>query len=85
MEFQDIIYKKYNGHAKITINRQSILNAFTNITLQEILEALKDAWVDMEIGVIIITGAGDRAFSVGEDQNTDKVSEVCAADAQPVC
>lgn len=68
MKFQDIIYSKYNGRAKITINRPNKLNAFTNFTLHEMIKALSDAWVDKDIGVVIITGAGDSAFSVGGDQ-----------------
>lgn len=69
MEFQDIIYEKYDGRAKIIINRVQKLNAFSNLTLQEMIKALTDAWVDKNVGVIIITGAGDRAFSVGGDQS----------------
>jgi dihydroxynaphthoic acid synthetase len=69
MEFQDILYIKYNGRAKIIINRPQKLNAFTNLTLQEMIRALLDAWTDKDVGVIIITGAGDRAFSVGGDQS----------------
>lgn len=69
MEFQDILYAKYNGRARITINRPQKLNAFTNQTLQEIIRALLDAWTDKDVGVVIITGAGDRAFSVGGDQS----------------
>ena len=68
MEFKDIIFEKVNGRAKITINRPQKLNAFTNLTLQEMIQALLDAWNDKNIGVIVITGAGDRAFSVGGDQ-----------------
>lgn len=74
MDFQDILYDKYRGRAKITINRPQVLNAFTNNTLQEMLFALQDAWTDKNVGVIILTGAGGRAFSVGGDQNTDKVA-----------
>lgn len=69
MEFQDILYTKYDGKARVTINRPNKLNAFTNRTLQEMISALLDAWTDKNIGVIIITGAGDRAFSVGGDQS----------------
>lgn len=69
MEFQDIIYEKNNGKAKVTINRPDKLNAFTNHTLQEMIRALLDAWTDKDIGVIVITGAGERAFSVGGDQS----------------
>ena len=70
--FSDIIYTKYNGRAKIIINRPRVLNAFTNNTLHEILIALKDAWTDREVGVIILTGAGDRAFSTGGDQTVSR-------------
>ncbi|MFZ5631465.1 MAG: enoyl-CoA hydratase-related protein [Bacillota bacterium] len=69
MEFQDILYTKYNGRARITINRPQKLNAFTNLTLQEMIRALLDAWTDKNAGVVIITGAGDRAFSTGGDQS----------------
>ena len=69
MEFQDILYSKYNGRARVTINRPQKLNAFTNHTLQEMISALLDAWTDKNVGVIILTGAGDRAFCVGGDQS----------------
>ncbi len=69
MEFRDIIYTKYDGRAKIAINRPEKLNAFTNFTLDEMIRALADAWADKEVGVVIITGVGDRAFSVGGDQS----------------
>lgn len=81
MEFKDILYAKYNGRAKITINRPKVLNAFTNHTLQEMLYALQDAWADKEIGVVILTGAGDRAFTVGGDQTTDKAAGGDASEA----
>lgn len=68
--FSDIVYTKYDGRAKIIINRPRVLNAFTNNTLREIIDALRDAWTDREVGVVIITGAGDRAFSTGSDQTT---------------
>jgi len=77
--FSDIIYTKYNGRAKIIINRPRVLNAFTNNTLQEILIALKDAWTDKEVGAIILTGAGDRAFSTGGDKS---VTGVCGGIAE---
>ena len=40
MEFQDILYEKYNNRAKITINRPDKMNMFTNRTLNEIVHAL---------------------------------------------
>ncbi len=66
-EFKDILFVKKDHIATITINRPRVLNAFTNITLLEIIEALQDASRDDTIGVIVLTGAGDRAFSSGGD------------------
>jgi len=67
MEFEDIIYEKKEGVAKITINRPQVLNAFRSKTVEEMAEALEDAAYDNSIGVIVLTGAGERAFSVGGD------------------
>ncbi|ATW26087.1 enoyl-CoA hydratase-related protein [Candidatus Formimonas warabiya] len=71
MAFQDIIYEKYNNRAKITINRPEKMNTFTNHTLNEMIMALQSAWTDKEVGAIIITGAGDRAFSIGGDMTNE--------------
>jgi len=67
-EYQDIIYEKAEGIAKITINRPHRRNAFTPLTNDEISDALRDARFDGDIGVIILTGAGDKAFCSGGDQ-----------------
>ena len=70
LEFQDIIYQKHHrvqGAAWITINRPEVMNSFTGQTLAEISEAVIDANCDESIGVIVITGAGDRAFCAGGD------------------
>ncbi|MHB1420929.1 MAG: 1,4-dihydroxy-2-naphthoyl-CoA synthase [Bacillota bacterium] len=69
LEFQDILYEKNNGRATLTINRPDKLNAFTNTTLVEMIEALHDSWSDPDVGVLVITGAGDRSFCVGGDQS----------------
>ncbi|RJQ26297.1 MAG: 1,4-dihydroxy-6-naphthoate synthase [Peptococcaceae bacterium] len=71
--FTDIIYeKKYHqeltgGVARITINRPEKLNAFTDHTQNEIFHAIYDASHDQMIGVIVLTGAGDKAFCTGGD------------------
>jgi len=70
MTFNEIIYQKNDGIAKITINRPERYNAFTPLTLEEMHEALKDAWVDKTIGVVVLTGKGDKAFCTGGDQKT---------------
>lgn len=68
MELTDILYDKIDGAAKITINRPDSLNAFRAQTVQELIWSLRDAWDDNEIGVVVLSGAGDRAFCVGGDQ-----------------
>ncbi len=66
--YEEIIYEKAEGIAKITINRPHRRNAFTPLTNDEISDALRDARFDANIGVIILTGAGDKAFCSGGDQ-----------------
>jgi 2-ketocyclohexanecarboxyl-CoA hydrolase len=69
MPFEDILYDKADGIATITMNRPAVLNAFRAQTVDEMTEAFKDAWADRTIGVVILTGAGERAFCVGGDQS----------------
>lgn len=69
MKFDEIIYEKKDGVARITINRPEKLNAATQLTMHEIVQALSDAWVDNSTGVVVLTGAGDRAFCTGGDQS----------------
>ncbi|MCC5848248.1 MAG: 1,4-dihydroxy-2-naphthoyl-CoA synthase [Verrucomicrobia bacterium] len=66
--FEDILYHKAEGIAKITINRPQVRNAFRPQTVSEMRVALNDARDDLKIGVIILTGAGDLAFCSGGDQ-----------------
>lgn len=66
--FSDIKYEKAEGIAKITINRPEVRNAFRPLTVREMLHALNDARDDKEIGVVILTGEGDKAFCSGGDQ-----------------
>jgi len=61
-DYQDIKYHKAEGIAKITINRPEVRNAFRPLTVMEMSHALEDAREDPEIGVIILTGEGDKAF-----------------------
>lgn len=67
MEFQDIIYQKKDRVAKIIINRPKQYNAFTTNTLKEMVMAMWDAEADQNVGVVVITGAGDKAFCTGGD------------------
>jgi 2-ketocyclohexanecarboxyl-CoA hydrolase len=74
MDFNEIIYEKKQGVATIIINRPERYNAFTSLTLEEIAKALRHAWVDKEVGVVVLTGAGDKAFCAGGDQKTKDAS-----------
>ena len=68
-DFTDIVYEKSDeGIAKITINRPEVRNAFRPLTVNELMQALLDARMDDKIGVIILTGMGDKAFCSGGDQ-----------------
>lgn len=68
-EYEDIRYElSGDGIAKITINRPEVHNAFRPQTLIEVSDALTRAREDTEVGVIILTGAGDKAFCSGGDQ-----------------
>ena len=68
MDFKEIIYQKSEGIAKVTINRPERYNAFTALTLEEMHAAFRDAWADNTIGVVVLTGSGDKAFCTGGDQ-----------------
>ncbi len=67
-EYSDILYEKAEGIAKIAINRPEVHNAFRPETLDQMMEAFVDAHHDAEIGVILLTGTGGRAFCSGGDQ-----------------
>lgn len=66
--YTDIRYHKAEGIARITINRPDVRNAFRPLTVQEMMHALNDARDDETIGVIILTGEGEKAFCSGGDQ-----------------
>jgi enoyl-CoA hydratase/carnithine racemase len=66
-EFKSISYQKNGPHATITINRPEVLNAVNADVLYEMNIALKDASWDDQIAVLVLTGAGDRAFCTGAD------------------
>ncbi|WIL35338.1 1,4-dihydroxy-2-naphthoyl-CoA synthase [Bacillus stercoris] len=66
--YDEILYETYNGIAKITINRPEVHNAFTPKTVAEMIDAFADARDDQNVGVIVLAGAGDKAFCSGGDQ-----------------
>jgi naphthoate synthase len=68
MTYTDVLYEKRNGVAWITINRPDVRNAFRTRTVHELTDAFEDARYDPAVGVVVLTGAGDRAFCAGGDQ-----------------
>lgn len=67
MKFETIIYEKKDNVAWITFNRPDKLNAQNRTLMAEVVAALEQAKDDDEVQVIVLTGAGDRAFSAGAD------------------
>ena len=68
-DYEDILFEKFEGIAKITINRNKVYNALSPQTNREMLDAMDYCRESQEIGVIILTGIGDKAFCSGGDQN----------------
>ena len=66
-DFRSIRYEKGGGRATITIDRPEVLNAVNHAVLVEMSLALKDASWDDSVGVVVLTGAGERAFCTGAD------------------
>ncbi|MGZ5746818.1 MAG: 2-ketocyclohexanecarboxyl-CoA hydrolase [Caldimonas sp.] len=69
MDCEDILYEVRGGAAWITINRPERMNAFRGRTCDELVDAIGRAGYDREIGVIVLAGAGDKAFCTGGDQS----------------
>src|SRR5256714_4944764 len=68
MDYTDILYAKTNGVAWITMNRPEVRNAFRTKTVAELTDAFLDARWDPSVGVVVLTGSGDKAFCSGGDQ-----------------
>lgn len=66
--YEEIKYESYEGIAKITINRPEVHNAFTPKTVTEMIDAFNLARDNSNLGVIILTGEGEKAFCSGGDQ-----------------
>jgi 2-ketocyclohexanecarboxyl-CoA hydrolase len=67
-ELTDVTYEVDDGLAWITIDRPDVYNAFRGRTVDELIRCFKAAWTDRAVGVVALTGAGDRAFCAGGDQ-----------------
>ncbi len=68
-EYKEILLHKFEGIGRISINRPEVHNAFTPLTVQEMIDAMHVCREDSEIGVIILTGEGGKAFCSGGDQS----------------
>lgn len=68
-DFKEILFEQYNGIAKITINRPRYRNAFTPRTTFEMSQAFAYCREAQDICVVILTGAGDKAFCSGGDMH----------------
>ena len=72
MQFEDILYAVQGGIANITINRPQVRNAVRPQTYEELTRAVSMAGDDSEVGVVVISGAGDKAFCAGGDVGDQK-------------
>jgi naphthoate synthase len=74
-EYDDITYHKADGIARVAFDRPAVRNAFRPRTIDEMTEAFRDAWMDEEVGVVLLTGNGPspkdgvHAFCAGGDQS----------------
>jgi naphthoate synthase len=82
-EYTDITFEFFEGIAKITINRPEVYNAFRPETNKEMIDAMDIAREDPRIGVVVLTGAGDKAFCSGGDQNVKGRGGYIGADGVP--
>jgi 2-ketocyclohexanecarboxyl-CoA hydrolase len=72
--YKDILFDVRDGVARITINRPDKYNAFTAHTCEELIDAFRRAGWDKSVAVIVLSGAGDRAFCTGADQSAHEGS-----------
>ena len=82
-QYTDILFEQFEGIAKITINRPKVYNAFRPLTNSEMLDAMRICRERADIGVIILTGAGDKAFCSGGDQNVKGLGGYIDDDGTP--
>ena len=81
--YQDIKFDFFQGIAKITINRPQVYNAFRPETNMEMLDAMHICRERNDINVVVLTGAGDKAFCSGGDQNVKGIGGYISEDGTP--
>ncbi len=82
-DYSDIKFEFFEGIAKITINRPQVYNAFRPETNMQMLEVMNTCRERNDIGVIILTGAGDKAFCSGGDQNVKGIGGYISENGVP--
>jgi naphthoate synthase len=81
--YEEIKFEFFEGIAKITINRPRYRNAFTPLTVKEMIDAMNICRDNQEIEVVVLTGEGDMAFCSGGDQNVRGHGGYIGTDAVP--
>lgn len=82
-EYREILFHKYGHIARISINRPKVHNAFTPLTVQEMIDAMNWCREDADTRVIVLTGEGGKAFCSGGDQSVRGVGGYVGEDAVP--
>ena len=82
-EYSDILFDYFEGIARITINRPQVYNAFRPDTNEQMLDAMDICRNRADIGVVVLTGAGDKAFCSGGDQNVKSRGGYIGTDGVP--
>lgn len=80
MEYKWILYEQTDQIARITINRPEQYNACNRETIHELIDAFKRAGMDGQVGVVVLTGAGDKAFCAGGDLSAWKEERAARTD-----
>jgi naphthoate synthase len=82
-EYKEIVFHKYDGIARISINRPQVHNAFTPLTVNEMIDAMHLCREDADVRVVILTGEGGKAFCSGGDQSVRGHGGYVGTDAVP--
>lgn len=82
-EYKEILFQEFEGIARISINRPEVHNAFTPLTVQEMIDAMMICRERVDLGVIVLTGEGGKAFCSGGDQSVRGHGGYVGVDATP--
>jgi naphthoate synthase len=82
-DYEEILFDYFEGIGRITINRPRYRNAFTPDTVKEMIDAMTFCRENNDILVVVLTGAGDKAFCSGGDQNVKNTAGYIGKDGVP--